>query len=1235
MRLLKFAVALAFVCPLAVHAQTIATIAGGGPNNIPANTASIGGITGVAKDSNGDFYGVDDASGRVFKIDHATGTLTVVAGTGGPGFNGDGLLATDSELSGPHGIFIDASDNLFIGDADNSVVRMVPHADGSNYGIAMTAGHMYIVAGIPGALDFGGEGGPALSAKLTVPNGVFVDAAGNIFIADRFNHIVREVPNVDGVQYGITMTKFNIYTIAGTVPPGTPPVPSPGFSGDAGPATSAQLNDPFSVYVDAAGNVFIADRTNNRIRMVSNDGAAHFGLPITVANDIYTVAGLGTTGTLGDGGSALLAQLTHPMGVWLNSGNLFIADSENQAIREVPAAPGTSYGLTVLANNMYTIAGTLGTHGTTGNTGPAIAALLDNPDSVFVDAAGNVLIADTFGAAIREVAFADNNINLIAGNPGPFGPFFSFGGDGGPATNGVLQNPNAMSADALGNIYIADSLNDVIRRVDVGTGNISTVAGAPTNDGFGGDGGPAASGILNTPNGIFVDTHGNIFIADTANNRIREIPATNAAIPGVTGPIVAGNIYTIAGTGTAGSAGDTGAATAAQLNGPFAVVVDTAGNIFIADSGNHAIREIPATTHIPGIVGTLTVGNIYTVAGTLGSSGSTADGLLAISSKLNNPQAIYVDAQGNLFIADTNNNVVREVPAIGGQNFGITMLAQSIYTVAGNGTAGFSGDTGSATSAMLHGPTGVLVDPAGNLFIADGGVVVGFLTSTLNHVIREVPAVTANGMTTGDIYTVVGTHNVPGFNGDTPLPAGGTPGFGIQLDQPQGLAIGPANTLLIADTFNSRIRSVANLLSVPLPVPDVGLNHTSLAFAAQAVGTTSPSQSVTLTNTGNATLHITSIAIGGAGAASFQQMNTCTSPVAAAGTCIITVTFAPAANGSPTAAITITDDATGVAGTTQTITLSGVAATPTAILGGAGLSGGTLAFGSQTVSTSSAKKTVTLTNNSTVPLIIASIAIAGTNASDFTETDTCGSSLIAGATCNIDVVFKPAATGSSTATLTITDNASPTTQTVTLTGTGAAATTTLSLAAASGSLKQTVSAGGTATYMMQLSATGGTTPIRVTITCTGAPSLSTCTPPSTPVSVTPGTPADFTVTVKTTGSAAMLPVSPSSPNTRVPVTLRILTLLSALMVLVTLLANSLARMRGLAVRLRVVRLALSFCLLLMPICGAALLSGCGGGSSSSSTPPPPASTPTGTFTLTVTATATGATGSTPITLVVQ
>ncbi|MBI2355311.1 MAG: hypothetical protein HYV06_09830, partial [Deltaproteobacteria bacterium] len=534
---------------------------------------------------------------------------------------------------------------------------------------AVYAQSIFTVAG--GGTD---DGRPATVAGLSYPSGVAVDAAGNLYIADSFTNRIRRVAAGRGI----------ITTVAGNG--------SEGFSGDGGAATAAALSEPFCVALDSAGNLYIADRSNHRIRKV----AAESGI-------ITTVAGNVSFGFSGDGGAATAAGLLFPSGVALDSaGNLYIADTNNARIRKVAAGSGI---ITTVAGN--------GSRGFSVDGTAATAAALYHPESVALDSAGNLYIADNLNDRIRTVATGSGIITTVAGNGSR-----AFSGDGAAATAAALSSPRGVALDSTGNLYIADTQNNRIRKVAAGSGIITTVAGNGSF-GFTGDGGEATAAQLNIPFGVGLDSAGNLYIADSGNLRIREVEAEN------------GTITTVAGNGSIGFSVDGSAATAAGLNLPRGVALDSAGNLYIADDLNHRIRRVAAGSGI-----------ITTVAGN-GSRGSSGDRGGATAAQLNNPVGVALDSAGNLYIADTSNYRIRKVTAESG----------IITTVAGNGSRGFSGDGGEATAAQLNIPFGVALDSAGNLYVAD----------LSNHRIRKVAA------GSGIITTVAGStepNGLGGFGGD-------------------------------------------------------------------------------------------------------------------------------------------------------------------------------------------------------------------------------------------------------------------------------------------------------------------------------------------------------------------------------------------------------------------------------------------------------------------------------------
>jgi sugar lactone lactonase YvrE len=642
------------------------------------------------------------------------GDIYTVAGNGTFGFSGDGGPATSAELRYPQSVAVDGAGNLVITDSRNSQIRVVAAATGTFYGRAMTAGDIYTVAG--GGLHLG-DGGPATNGQLATPQSVTTDDSGNLVIADTFHERIRVVAEKTGTFYGQAMTAGDIYTVAGNG--------SQGFSGDGDTATQAELNDPNDVVTDGADNLVIADTSNSRIRVVATSTGTFYGRAMT-AGDIYTVAGTGVDGYSGTGGPATSAQLNEPQGVAVDgSGNVVIADSLNDRVRVVAASTGRFYGKPMTAGDIYTIAGN-GTIQFSGDGGPATAAELLAPEGVAADRSGNLVIADTSNGLIRVAAASTGtfygrpmtagDIYTVAGNGK-----YAFGGDGGPATSAALRSPYGIATDSAGDLMIADTFNSRARMVAARTGtfygqamaagDIYTIAGNG-KVGFAGDGGPATSAKLGKPEGSAVDGSGNLVIADTNNDRIRVVAGSTGTFYGQA--MTAGDIYTVTGNGTMGYSGDGGPATGAGMDLPQDVTVDRAGNLVIADTGNAAIRVVADRTgrfygrH-------MVAGDIYTVAGT-GSAGFAGDGGPAASAELADPSGVAVDGSGNLVVADLLNFRVRVVAETTGTFYGIAMTAGDIYTVAGDGTFGFSGDGGPATQAALGYPDAVAVNGASLVF---------------------------------------------------------------------------------------------------------------------------------------------------------------------------------------------------------------------------------------------------------------------------------------------------------------------------------------------------------------------------------------------------------------------------------------------------------------------------------------------------------------------------------------
>ncbi len=640
----------------------------------------------------------------------------------------------------------------------SSSVTVVAAAIAPGYSLSTPISAQYLIGSSPtsliyavagnGSFGYSGDGGPALLADLNAPSASLLDSTGNLYILDSGNNVVRKVAASTGV----------ISTIVGN---GTS-----GYSGDGGPAISAQLSYPAGMALDGQGNLYIADSGNNVVREV----AAATGV-------ITTVAGNGTGGYTGDNGPATSAELNYPASVALDRfGNLYIADAYNQVIRKVTASSGT---ISTAAGN--------GQWGYSGDGGAATAAELRDPYGVALDSVGNLYIADSGNQVIRQVNAGTGVISTFAGNGTGAGEIYGgYTGDGGPATGAELNRPTGVALDGSGNLYIADTYNQVIRDVAATTGIISTVAGgAPACNSLAGDGGPVSSAALCYPQSVFVDHSGNLYITSPNWGRIRlatapgAVPAMAAATP--TFSVAAGTYATPQTVTIADST--PGAAIYVTLDGSTPTTAGQGYKGPINVSGSVTIRAIAVG---PGYLASAPTSAAYTitapppavinsVAGN-GVSGFSGSGGPATSAQVGSLAGVAVDGTGNLYFADTTNNVVWEVAAKTG----------TASIVAGNGTSGYAGDGGAATSAMLSAPNSVAVDKAGNLYIAD----------TYNNVIRKVTA------STGGITTFAGDGQL-GYSGD------GGPAVDAQFGEPNSVALDSAGDLYISDAESHRIRLVS------------------------------------------------------------------------------------------------------------------------------------------------------------------------------------------------------------------------------------------------------------------------------------------------------------------------------------------------------------------------------------------------------------------------------------------
>ena len=627
-----------------------------------------------------------------------------------------------------------------------------------------THGNMTRFAGT-GESGFSGDDGKATEARLKIPAGLTFDKKGNLYIADRNNHRIRKVD-----------TRGIITTVAGN---GTA-----GFSGDGGKATQAQLSLPSGVVVDDKGNIYISDRSNDRVRVVDNKGI------------ITTFAGNGVDGYKGDLGPATQAQLSKPFGLALDKkGNLYIADRVSNRVRKV-----NPQGI------ITTVAGDGGFF-FMGDNGPAYRASLAGPTGIVVDKNGILYIADRNNNRIRSVD-TQGMIRTVAGTGQQ-----DYNGEAEMARDTNLYLPFGVTLDQDGKLLIIDRSHYRIRRINPRSGSIETVAGNGVKM-FAGDGGPATGAKLSFPHGIAVDKKDNVIFSDKGHYRIRRISPD-------------GIIQTIAGTGIRGNIGDglpalkasIYGATSLKLNnkqemfilspsgfvsilrkidekgmmrkaldtvskdylesiskskykgkvqtGELAVITtlsdiafDLKGNMFISDRLNHQIRKISAQ------------GKITTIAGT-GESAYYGDGGPASEAAFRDPSALVTDKEGNLYIADGANNMIRKIDTKG-----------IVTTIAGNGNHENSGDGGPALKAGIRNMDYLAISPAGELHIVGMN----------SHIVRKITK-------DGNIVTVAG-KGYQGFFGD------GGPATKAMLKSPSAITFDSKGNLYISDMGNNRIRKV-------------------------------------------------------------------------------------------------------------------------------------------------------------------------------------------------------------------------------------------------------------------------------------------------------------------------------------------------------------------------------------------------------------------------------------------
>jgi sugar lactone lactonase YvrE len=665
---------------------TFRTLAGVSPGNVGGSgtTARFRGGGSIAVDVSGDLFVADSDNDTIRKVTSA-GIVTTLAGAPGMAGTIDGAGPT-ARFNAPAGIAVDGSGNVYVADYGNNTIRKI-----TPEGVVST------LAGAPGNPGPSGDSadGTGSSAGFFHPGGLAVDISGNVFVSDTGNGTIRKISPA-----GVVTTIAGVVGVAGSTD---------------GTGTAALFEYPSGMAIDGSGNLYVADDGAKTIRKVTPTGT------------VTTLAG--TPNRIGSSdGTGASASFTDPLGIAVDaSGNAYVADNGNDTIRKVTPA-----------GVVTTLAGSPTSAGSRDGTGSA--AGFTEPYGVAVNASGTLFVTDD--TTIRMVT-AGGVVSTLAGVE-------SIGAEDGSGSAARFSGPVGVAVDGGGNAYVTDTANNTVRKITP-AGAVTTLAGSPgvagSSDGVGG----AAS--FNGPNGIAVDPSGNVYVADTRNNTIRKITA-------------AGIVSTLAGSaGNPGSADGPGAA--AGFRTPFGVAVDSSGDLFVSDSGNDTIRRVTAD------------GLVSTFAGSAGLFGST-DGSGA-SARFSGPGGLAIGRSGSLAVTD--NNTIRMITPAG-----------IVSTIAG--TPGvFGGADGQGPAASFRQPTGVCVDAAGNVFVADSG----------NDTIREIsPA--------GGVTTVAGIEGVLGSTDG----AGGAALFAY----PTGVAVDGNGILYVADNENNAVR-----ISSSAPPPDIDTSN--------------------------------------------------------------------------------------------------------------------------------------------------------------------------------------------------------------------------------------------------------------------------------------------------------------------------------------------------------------------------------------------------------------------------
>jgi sugar lactone lactonase YvrE len=578
---------------------------------------------GIASDGAGHVYVTDNGAVRQVLAD--TGDVTTIAGAVGQQGYYDGI-GFGAAFNGPDGLASDGAGNLYVADTSNCTIRKV----------VVTTGEVTTLAGMAPASGYCGgfADGIGTAARFRYPDGIASDGAGNLYVADAGNNAIRK----------IVIATAEVTTLAGG---------AGGYDTGSvdGIGTAARFSTPTGVAYDGAGNLYIADVGNSTIRKIVIATAA-----------VTTFAG--TTGQVDNtDGRGTAAHFNEPESVAFDGGNLYVSDIGSITIRKI-----------VVADKMVTtLAGTADQRGAVDGIGAN--ALFSQPYGIASDGAGNLYVTDGDNHDIRKIVIATGAVSTLAGAP------TQPGDADGTGTAAGLNNPAGVSGDGAGNVYVADSAHDSIRKLVIATGALTTLAGAGwpgSADGIAGEASFAA------PTGVAADDAGNLFVTDTGNSTIRKIV------------IATGTVTTFAGTASQpGSADGTGGA--AAFSSPAGIAADGAGNLYVADTANSTIRKVVIAT-----------AGVTTLAGTPGQLGS-ADGT-GSAARFAYPTGIAADGGGSLYVTDAGNDTIRR----------IVIATGAVTTLAGVARQSGSAD-GTGAAARFNSPYGVATDQAGNLYVADTG----------------------------------------------------------------------------------------------------------------------------------------------------------------------------------------------------------------------------------------------------------------------------------------------------------------------------------------------------------------------------------------------------------------------------------------------------------------------------------------------------------------------------------